>query len=179
MEQKTAYRRSTTQAVLMVCAISGAVTVGSTQGTVTLKGRVIVPAHVRTPVDLTMDVGDSSCVFVKLHGRGRFLIETSDTEQYDLRFEQVGSISKTVQVDTRFAERKFGERERHVRFDVMLAPLDTIVPLRYAGPVGRIAFHHSNGRMRVERDRTMVLPGVTVLTNEPWRRADSSCGEGE
>ena len=167
MEQKTSYQRSTARGALVLCAFWCAATVGSTQGTVTLKGRVIVPEHVRTSVDLTMDVGDTSCVFVKLRGRGRFLIETSDTEQYDLRFEQVGSITKTVHVDTRFAERKAGQRERHVHFDVLLAPVDTVVPLRYAGPVGRIAFHHSNGRMRVERDRTMVLPGVTVLTGEP------------
>jgi len=162
MEQKTSFLRSTAHAALSVCAIFGAATVGSTQETVTLKGRVIVPAHLYTPVELTMDVGDTSCVQVELQGRGKFRIETSDNESYLLRFEQDGSISKTVQVDTKYARNKAGDHKRTVVFDVQLAPVDTVVPLRFSGPVGKIKFHHSNGRMHVERDRHMVQP-VMVL----------------
>ncbi|HRH69343.1 MAG TPA: hypothetical protein PLB89_07555 [Flavobacteriales bacterium] len=162
MEQKTSIRRSIAKAALMLYALFGAAVVGSTQETVTMKGRVIVPAHVRTHVDLTMDVGDTSCVRVTLQGRGKFRIETSDDELYLLRFEQDGSISKTVQVDTKYAQRKAGVRKRIVVFDVQLAPVDTVVPLRYAGPVGKIRFHHSNGRMQVERDRHLVQPFVVT-----------------
>lgn len=127
------------------------------QDVVVLKGQVIVPVHVQTPVDLTMDVGDTSCVRVQLYGRGKFLIETADMERYELRFEQEGSVTKSVQVDTRNAQKKVGTSKRVIAFDVQLEPVDTILPMKYAGPVGDITFHHSNGRMVIDRDRTKVV----------------------
>lgn len=123
------------------------------QSMVRIKGQVIVPVHVRTPVDLTMDVGDTACVLVELKGRGRFTIETPFAEKYQLRFEQEGSISKTVVVATQYASNRVGKGRRDVRFDLLLAPVDTVVPLRYAGPVGKVNFHHSNGRMIVKREQ--------------------------
>lgn len=147
---------------LLVQISLGGVLFTAAQELVRIKGRVIVPAHLIAPVHLTMDVGDTACVRVRLKGRGRFRIETTDTERYLMRFEQEGAISKTVQVDTRFVDRKAGTRRTDIAFDVQLAPADTLVPLRYAGPVGRIAFHHSNGRIQVQRDRTMVHPAVSI-----------------
>ncbi|MEZ4739607.1 MAG: hypothetical protein R2818_09730 [Flavobacteriales bacterium] len=127
------------------------------QDVVVLKGQVIVPAHLQTPVDLTMDVGDTSCVRVQLYGRGKFLIETADMERYELRFEQEGSVTKSVQVDTRNSKKMVGTSKRVIAFDVQLEPIDTILPMKYAGPVGDITFHQSNGRLVIERDRTKVL----------------------
>ncbi|MCB0771039.1 MAG: hypothetical protein KDC00_11625 [Flavobacteriales bacterium] len=124
---------------------------------VVLKGQVIVPEHIQNPVELTMDVGDTSCVRVELYGRGRFQIETADLERYELRFEQEGSLTKSVTVDTKNAKKKIGSEKRVIAFDVQLEPLDSILPMKYAGPVGDINFHHSNGRMVVDRDPSKVL----------------------
>ena len=129
----------------------------SAQKLVVLKGQVIVPAHVQNPVELTMDVGDTSCVRVQLYGRGRFEIETADLERYELRFEQEGSMTKSVTVDTKNAKKQIGSDKRVIAFDVQLEPLDTLSPMKYAGPVGDINFHHSNGRLVIDRDRSKVF----------------------
>ena len=134
----------------------------ATQDLVRINGQVVVPSHLRSPVELTMDVGDTACVRVQLRGRGRFTIETADTTRYLLRFEQDGSITKSVLVDTRNVRRKVGDKVHHINFDVVMFPVDTTVVLHYAGPVGRINFHHSNGRMVIQRDRTMVNGSVFI-----------------
>ena len=127
------------------------------QHTVTLKGKVIVPVQLREQVDLTMDVGDTSCVRVQLYGRGRFSIETASTEHYELRFEQKGSVTKTVQIDTRNAVRSARGKKRVVSFDVRMEPVDPVFPMKYASPVGGVSFHHSNGRVLVNHDRNKVI----------------------
>jgi hypothetical protein len=132
------------------------------QQLVVLKGQVIVPEHVQNPVELTMDVGDTSCVRVELYGRGRFEIETADLERYELRFEQEGSMTKSVTVDTKNAKKKIGSDKRVIAFDVQLEPLDSILPMKYAGPVGDINFHHSNGRMVIDRDPSKVLTSDAI-----------------
>lgn len=123
---------------------------------VLIKGQVIVSDQVMTAVDLTVDVGEHSCDQVMLFGRGKFEIEAKDGERYELRFEQPGSVSKTVTIDTQNVERKVGEKKHVVEFDVVLAPIDTLKPLHYAQPVGTINFHKSNGRLVVEHNRQMV-----------------------
>ncbi|HMC98057.1 MAG TPA: hypothetical protein VKG92_10395, partial [Flavobacteriales bacterium] len=135
---------------------------------VVIKGKGIVPSHLKTPLNLTMVVGDSVCVWVELKGRGRFEIESVEDQRYLLRFEQIGSMTKTIQVDTRFAERKIGSHERTIAFDVMMEPTEMIGRrLRYAGPVGRIAFHRSNGRMEVAKDYSLDMPSVVEVREEP------------
>jgi len=131
---------------------------------VLIKGKGIVPSHLRAPLHLTMVVGDSVCVWVKLKGRGRFEIESNEDQRYLLRFEQTGAVTKIVQVDTGFAERKVGKKKRMVEFDVMMEPVNTHYKFRYKGPVGRIAFHRSNGRMQVAKDYTREEPAVVVVT---------------
>ena len=133
---------------------------------VVIKGKAIVPSHLRSPLHLTLVVGDSVCVWVKMRGKGRFEIETDQEQRYLLRFEQTGSVTKVVQVDTRFAERKIGSRKRTVEFDVMMEPVNQNYKFRYAGPVGRIAFHRSNGRQQVEKDYTKELPAVVEIRPE-------------
>ena len=127
------------------------------QHTVTLKGKVIVPVQLREQVDLTMDVGDTSCVRVQLYGRGRFRIETLTTEHYVLRFEQKGSVTKTVRIDTHNAERKAGGKQRVIEFDVRMESVEPVIPTKYARPVGGVSFHHSNGRLMVDHDRDKVI----------------------
>ena len=148
------------QRTLFVILITGTWSSAHGQDVVVLKGQVIVPAQVQNPVDLTMDVGDTSCVRVQLFGRGKFLIETTNMERYELRFEQEGSVSKSVEVDTRNAQKMVGSSKRVIAFDVQLEPVDQILPMKYAGPVGDITFHHSNGRVLIDRDRTKVTTAV-------------------
>jgi len=132
------------------------------QDLVRIDGHVVVPSQLRSQVVLTMDVGDTSCVHVKLHGRGRFTIETRDTTRYVLRFEQDGSITRSVMVNTRNVRRKVGKKVHHIDFDVVMLSVDTVLRQRYAGPVGRIDFRHSNGRMVIQRDKTMVDESVFI-----------------
>lgn len=127
---------------------------------VLIKGQVIVSDQVTTAVDITVDVGEHSCDQVVLFGRGKFEIEAKDGERYELRFEQPGSVSKTVTIDTKNVEKKVGEKRHVVEFDVVLAPMDTVDPLHYAQPVGMINFHKSNGRLVVERNRQMVATDI-------------------
>ncbi|MBP6643525.1 MAG: hypothetical protein KA186_10575 [Flavobacteriales bacterium] len=127
-----------------------------TSDMVLIKGQVIVSDQVTTAVDLTMDVGVYSCDKVLLFGRGKFEIHAKDGERYELRFEQVGSVSKTVMIDTKDVKKKVGDKKHVVEFDVVLAPMDTVQPLHYAQPVGKINFHKSNGRLLVEHNRQMV-----------------------
>lgn len=134
------------------------------QRPVLIKGRVLVPDHLIAPVHLTMEVGDTSCVPVKLKGGGRFHIDATDTQRYLMHFEQEGAISKIVQVDTRNADHKIGKRRTDIAFVVILDPVDSVANLRYAGPVGSITFHHSNGRMQVHRNRTMTDGAVSIWT---------------
>lgn len=130
---------------------------------VVIKGKGIVPSHLRSPLHLTLVVGDSVCVWVKMKGKGRFEIETDQEQRYLLRFEQTGSVTKVVQVDTRYAERKIGSRKRAIEFDVMMEPVNPNYKFRYTGPVGRIAFHRSNGRQQVEKDYTKELPAMVEI----------------
>ena len=127
-----------------------------TSDVVLIKGQVIVSDQVTTAVDLTVDVGVYSCDQVLLFGRGKFEIYAKDGERYELRFEQAGSVSKTVMIDTKDVKKKVGEKKHVVEFDVVLAPMDTVQPLHYAQPVGKINFHKSNGRLLVEHNRQMV-----------------------
>lgn len=134
---------------------------------VLIKGKGIVPSHLRSPLHLTLVVGDSVCAWVKLKGKGRFEIESNEDQRYLLRFEQTGSITKTIQVDTRFAERKIGARKRSIEFDVVMEPVNPNYKFRYTGPVGRIAFHRSNGRQVVEKDYTKASSAVVeILTTD-------------
>lgn len=127
-----------------------------TSDVVLIKGQVIVSDQVTAAVDLTVDVGVYSCDQVLLFGRGKFEIYAKDGERYELRFEQAGSVSKTVMIDTKDVKKKVGEKKHVVEFDVVLAPMDTVQPLHYAQPVGKINFHKSNGRLLVEHNRQMV-----------------------
>ena len=132
-----------------------------------IKGKAIVPSHLDTPLQLTLVVGDSVCVWVELKSGGRFEIASDQDQRYLLRFEQVGSVTKVVQVDTRFAERKVGKKQRSVAFDVLMEPVDAAQRFRYKGPVGRIDFHRSNGRMEVEKDYARDTQAVVVIEEMP------------
>ena len=151
--------------VLLAAAL---IAVGSqAQDRVKIKGKGLLTSRVRTPLHLTLVVGDSLCVWVNVKRRGRFEIESEDDQQYLLRFEQTGAVTKIIKVDTRFAERKIGAKTRTVEFDVVMEPVSADRQYRYVGPVGRIAFHRSNGRQEVERTYVRTPLAVEVV-GEEW-----------
>lgn len=140
---------------------------GNTDERVRINGRVLVPDHLHTPVDLTVVEGDSTCAWVAVKGGGRFRLEALPDQCYILRFDQAGSLSRAVRVDTRFATRKVGGGPREVKFDVILAPTEELGGLHYTGPVGRIKFHRSNGRQLVARNYSMQRVGLLVMEDMP------------
>lgn len=146
-------------------------TSGAAQGNadehVRINGRVLVPNHLHAPVDLTVVEGDSTCAWVPVKGSGRFRLDALPDQCYVLRFDQAGSLSKAVRVDTRFAARKVGRGRRKVKFNVMLVPTEEHGDLHYAGPVGRIKFHRSNGRQLVARNYSMQRAGLLVMEDMP------------
>ena len=152
--------------LLFAIAALAVMPVKAQEDRVVIKGKAIVPSHLRSPLHLTLVVGDSVCVWVKTKGRGRFEIESNEDQRYQLHFEQTGSVTKVVQVDTRFAERKIGANKRSIEFDVMMEPVNPNYKFRYTGPVGRIAFHRSNGRQQVAKDYTKELPAVVEIRSE-------------
>ncbi len=160
--------RATLLMALLLCAFFlGVPRPSMAQEHVVIKGKGIVPSHLRTPLQLTLVVGDSVCIWVKLKGGGRFEIESDRDQRYLLRFEQIGSVTKIVQVDTRFAERKLRQTKRSIVFDVLMEPVDASQRYCYKGPVGRIDFHRSNGRMEVEKDYSRETQAVVVLGEMP------------
>lgn len=161
-------RRATLLMVPLLFAFSlGLSQASCAQEHVVIKGKGIVPSHLRTPLQLTLVVGDSVCIWVKLKSGGRFEIESDKDQRYMLCFEQVGAVTKVVQVDTRFAERKLRKKKRSVVFDVLMEPVDATQWFSYKGPVGRIDFHRSNGRMEVEKDYARESQAVVVLDEMP------------
>ncbi|MEO8589088.1 MAG: hypothetical protein ABI432_06960 [Flavobacteriales bacterium] len=153
--------------MFVLVTLSALPTRAQEQDRVVIKGKGIVPSHLRSPLHLTLVVGDSVCVWVKLKGKGRFQVESNEDQRYLLRFEQAGSVTKIIQVDTRFAERKVGSHKRAVEFDVLMEPVNPNYKFHYAGPVGRINFHRSNGRMGVDKNYVRELPAVVELHEEP------------
>lgn len=143
------------------------------QDRVRIEGRVHVPRHIQAPVDLTLVEGDSTCSWVPVRGKGRFRIEAGSDECYLLKFDQIGSLSKAVRVDTRYVERRIAKSRRVVKFDVVLRPEVDTADLHYAGPVGRIKFHRSNGRELVGRNYTLARQGLLVMEDMP------ACDTGE
>ena len=153
--------------VLMLTLMTMAAMSAQAQDRVKIKGKGLVGSHVRTPLHLTMVVGDSMCAWVNVKRRGRFAIESEEGQQYLLRFEQSGSVTKIIKVDTQYAERKIGSKRRTVEFDVVMEPVSADRQYRYVGPVGRIAFHRSNGRQEVERTYVRTPLAVEVV-GEEW-----------
>lgn len=150
---------------LLLCTVSMAQS--SADEHVRINGRVLVPDHFHAPVDLTVVEGDSSCVWVPVKGSGRFRLDAAPEQCYVLRFDQAGSLSKSVRIDTRFAARRVGRGRREVKFDVMLVPSVEHDDLHYTGPVGRIKFHRSNGRQLVARNYSMQRVGLLVMEDMP------------
>lgn len=161
IKPRSAYTCST----LLLCTIGMAQS--SVDEHVRINGRVLVPDDFHAPVDLTVVEGDSACVWVPVKGSGKFRLDALPDQCYVLRFDQLGSLSKSVRVDTRFAERKVGRGRREVKFDVMLMPTEEHGDLHYTGPVGRIKFHRSNGRQLVARNYSLQRVGLLVMEDMP------------
>jgi len=136
------------------------------QGRVLIKGTVLATSHTNSPVSALLEASSGETMTVLLSHDGAFQVDVPDDDRYKLSFAQIGSITKTIEVDTRNAMGKNGRKQRSLEFDVLLSAADSGDLLRYAGPVGRITFDASDGQMSVAHQYNLVMPtSVFVADN--------------
>ena len=132
--------------------------IGSTlhaQPCVKVKGYVNAPEEIKQPVRITVLNENGELIWQKRkqHPGMKFKLPAGST--YAITFEQPGSLTKTVEIDTRHAVRTFTKRKiRPLSFEVIMEPKDPR-DLRYAGPVGKIDFSQRTGRMDIDYDYSM------------------------
>lgn len=122
------------------------------QPSVKVKGYVNAPEEIREPVKISVqnEAGDIVWQKTKRHPGMKFKVPAG--EVYEIKFEQPGSLTKVVEIDTRHAVRPYTRNQtRPVKFEVIMEAADQ-EKIQYAGPVGKIDFSERNGRMDVEYD---------------------------
>jgi hypothetical protein len=113
------------------------------------------PEENNEPVTMTIMNSRGDVVWQRTRMHPSLNVSLPANEVYDLTFEQKGSLTKTVQVDTRSAVRPYTvKKTRKIEFDVIMEPED-MQALKYAGPVGSIDFSDRTGRMYVGYDYAM------------------------
>ena len=122
---------------------------------VKMTGDVNAPEENKEPVKITIMNAAGEMIWQKTRTHPSFKVTLPANEVYDLTFEQPGSLTKTVQVDTRSAVRSYTvKKTRKIEFDVIMEPMD-LQELKYAGPVGSIDFSDRTGRMYIGYDYSM------------------------
>jgi hypothetical protein len=130
----------------------------SGQMPIKLKGRMhaIDTGEGRASVALVNGTGDT--LQVRKTRSGRFAFRVAAGDSYTLAFQQPGSVTKEVVVDTRGIHRhRLRKKHQRIEFDVVMVGGDPHVHLRYLKPVGSISFVPDNGRMVVEHDQALEL----------------------
>ena len=136
------------------------------QGRVVISGNVIATSHTAAPVNAVLEASNGETMNILLAHDGGFEVDVPDDDRYVLRFTQLGSITKAVEVDTRHALSANGRKHRSIAFDVLLSAADSGDLLRYAGPVGHITFNELDGRLMVTQKYTLSFPtSVFVAQN--------------
>lgn len=146
---------------------------GQMEARVVIKGQVFTPSGNASITYACLTAGNGEEMEVVIRPNGRFWVNAPENERYTLTFEQHGSYTKQVVVDARHAARSVNrKKDRVIAFDVVLHIDDSDGGQRYDGAVGRIAFHHSNGRMKVNHHYQMVAnedPPPTLVAGEGER----------
>ncbi|MEO8589089.1 MAG: hypothetical protein ABI432_06970 [Flavobacteriales bacterium] len=152
--------------IVLITLLMFAALTANAQGRVIIKGQVLATTHTDLPVVATLEASNGETMTVLLERDGAFEVDVPNDDRYQLRFAQLGSTTKTIEVDTRDAFCKTSGKHRTVEFDVLLSAADSGDLLRYAGPVGRIAFDASNGELTVAHQYVLVMPtSVFVAEN--------------
>ncbi|MCB9169513.1 MAG: hypothetical protein H6597_06345 [Flavobacteriales bacterium] len=88
---------------------------------------------------------------------GRFTVSLPADAEAHLRFSKPGHLTKEIIVDTHHLwDGEFKQKQRHVKFAVILTLERHMGGLTYAGPVGSIGFDDGGGCIAVAHDRRMV-----------------------
>lgn len=111
---------------------------------------------------VVVEVNNEVCVrsIILRNGRFEFSLPVGATAR--LVFEEPGSLTKEVLVDTRnaLASAKARMANKLVKFDVVLDPVEKHTGRTYAGPVGQLRFVKGSGVMIVKHDVHLVnVPG--------------------
>ena len=128
--------------------------VSSAQGRVHIKGNMFSPEEIISVQKVTLLGDDGTEIPVLLRTGGRFKLSLPADQVHVLRFSKPGCVTKQVRIDTRSACKKDPSKDRVLEFDVVLHETDGEEAEQYAGAVGDINFHKSNGRMKVQKDYT-------------------------
>lgn len=95
---------------------------------------------------------------VPLSPLGRFDINLPVGTEAVLRFEHPGHLAKEVVVDTHDARAgEFKDGTRHLKLAIILELERLMAGMKYAGPVGNIAFDKQGGCVAVDHTRKMVV----------------------
>jgi hypothetical protein len=130
----------------------------SGQVNVKLKGRMHAVDHGQERSTIVLVNGAGDTLHVRNTRSGRFSFRVAAGDSYALAFQQPGSITKEVVVDTRGVQlQRLCRKNKRVEFDVMMVGGDSQVRLRYVRPVGSITLVPESGRLLVERDRAFEL----------------------
>src|SRR5690349_508126 len=138
----------------------------SAQGRVVIKGNVLATSHTDRAISATLEASDGETMQMLIADDGSFEVDVPDGDRYLLHFGQLGSITKTIAVDATNALCEQHSKRRSLEFDVLLSAADSGDLLRYAGPVGRIAFSDTDGSLNVGHQYHLVMPtSVFVAEN--------------
>ncbi|MEO8067187.1 MAG: hypothetical protein ABI599_05805 [Flavobacteriales bacterium] len=138
--------------------------VSHAQGQAIIKGSLYSPEEIISPQKVALLGSDGEEVPVQLRFNGHFKLNLPADQVHVLRFSKPGCVTKEVCIDTRSACKKDPTKDRLVKFEVVLHEADGLVAEEYAGVVGRINFHKSNGRMQVQKD--YAQRGDLAITQE-------------
>lgn len=130
---------------------------GQQEARVVIKGQISAPETDGQGAWACLKAVNGEEMDVVVRGNGKFWINAPEAERYTLQFSQNGCMTKEVVVDAHHASKSVSaKKDRVILFDVVLHEDDTQGELRYDGPVGRVDFHKSNGRMKVAHHYQLV-----------------------
>ncbi len=141
----------------VICTLVLSLTVQAHPDEIRVKGWL--HADMRTaPASMIVKVNGIAELEPVLRRNGRFEVDLPVGVVAELIFEMPGQLTKVVMVDTHNAlsGSTAGERNKNVKFDVVLGSAKYRQHRVYAGAVGRIRFIKGSGAMVVEYERHLV-----------------------
>lgn len=139
--------------LLASCLLMLSIAHAQSDRTIRIRGRII---DAQPGDHTTIFVRDTSGT-IKWAKRTRshaFRFHLPSEEGYRIGFQHPGALDKEVYLDTHHARDGGHKRSRTIRFTVRIDEDKDQGCSRYANAVGRLRFHHSNGRLNVDHDYT-------------------------
>jgi hypothetical protein len=152
LEQRIMATRRRMFAGVVVLTISGAGLFLARPTYIKVSGIVHVPEDNASALSITVEDAACDTIWRRSSRNKRFSFRLEENDTYVARFEQPGCITKEVRLDTRHATKPWDTDPKSIKFEVVLAYVDSLSPFSYAGPVGRIAFNRKNRSMAITRN---------------------------